>query len=395
MHARPKVPIDLMSMIVDCLSASCLSLFSNTICTIRQYDQYVLFKGQKRVPIPSKDHRDAVELWKERMGLQDIGYESIMRAFVSYGYAQNMVHGVLTEKKRYSNKNLAFEGDAILNAAVAGYLSHMNSHLHMDSDTLVKIAHHIESNATLNVVARELNISSLLMLSDKALSKEGIKFEADAVEALIGVIYERGGLQRAFEFVLQHVLPHAIHSDSGGMAPDPIRHMDEVEKHIIEQYGTTPTYRINRVCDNAWRVGLYVGDELLLTGDGKSIPDATVNTMSRAYHKIKLSVSLAEDVATGDEDDGESELLEDYSLSAEAEDATMKNITSEPLSASKRIGSKKAQKKRKKEMSKKSRTAASKSKSKSSSRKQKQEKQQYSQQQIVDKYMRRLFAHGD
>ena len=106
-----------------------------------------------------------------------------------------------------SNERLEFLGDSILDSMIAEYL--FLRFKKEDEGYLTKVKSKLVSRRTLSMIAREMDISSVMRYS-KGRSINLSTIEGNAFEAIIGAIYLDGGPTAVKKSVISHVLEKYI-----------------------------------------------------------------------------------------------------------------------------------------------------------------------------------------
>ena len=110
-------------------------------------------------------------------------------------------------RKKENNERLEFLGDAVLEVTVSDYLFHQYPN-HAEGK-LTKLRSSLVCEYTLAICARDVSLGKYLLLSkgeDLTGGRERDSILSDAFEALIGAIYLDGGINRAGEFIRNHLL---------------------------------------------------------------------------------------------------------------------------------------------------------------------------------------------
>lgn len=187
------------------------------------------------------------------------------------------------------NERLEFLGDAVLEIVVTEFL-YINFQETPEGD-LTNWRASLVNAKMLYEVAAELGIEDYLYLSkgearDK--NKKSRQFIlADAVEAIIGALYLDQGMEVAKEFILKNVVSKLDNILKNQAYLDPKSHFQEKAQ---EDRGITPHYEILDEVgpDHAkiFTVGLYLGEELIATGQGSSKQEAQVEAAANGLKKM-------------------------------------------------------------------------------------------------------------
>jgi len=187
------------------------------------------------------------------------------------------------------NERLEFLGDAVLEIVVTEflYLNFVNT----PEGDLTNWRASLVNSRMLYEVACELELEDCLYLSkgearDK--NKKSRQFIlANAVEALIGAIYLDQGLEVAKKFILKNIVSKLDDILKNQSYLDPKSRFQEKAQGVR---GVTPHYEIidEQGPDHAknFTVGLYIGDELIVTGQGSSKQEAQVDAAAKGIRKM-------------------------------------------------------------------------------------------------------------
>lgn len=143
---------------------------------------------------------------------------------------------------KINNERLEFLGDSILGAVCATAL--YQKYPEKSEGDLAKIKAVVVSEDILSVVARELQIDSMLLLGrGEELSGGRTKkaILADALEALIGALYLDSGYKAAFAFVSRYISPEIDRVADTGYHRDYKSLLQEFCQHYFRAY---PVYRM-------------------------------------------------------------------------------------------------------------------------------------------------------
>lgn len=190
-------------------------------------------------------------------------------------YQQVFVHrSYLNEHRSFPlphNERLEFLGDAVLELVVTDYLyknyDNPEGELTAWRAALVK-------GEMLSKISREIGMEDHLLMSKGEKKSQGRSRDyllANAFEALIGAIYLDQGYEAARVFIdknlivhLDNVLENQLYIDS----------KSNLQEKTQDEKGITPRYEVLEEegpdHDKNFIVGVYLGDELLAKGEGRS-----------------------------------------------------------------------------------------------------------------------------
>jgi ribonuclease-3 len=186
------------------------------------------------------------------------------------------------------NERLEFLGDAVLELVVTEYLYQRYPN---PEGELTNWRAALVNAIMLSSIASELGLDDYLYLSRGEAKDNGGKARqyilANAIEAVIGAIYLDQGNEVTSKFIHQHVLCKLPSVLEHKLYLDPKSRFQELSQ---DQLGVTPHYVVldEHGPDHAkeFRVGLYVGEELVAEGNGSSKQEAQV-AAAEAGLKIK------------------------------------------------------------------------------------------------------------
>jgi len=182
------------------------------------------------------------------------------------------------------NERLEFLGDAVLELVVTEYL-YLNYPNPEGELTNWRAA--LVNARTLADIAQNLNLGEYLYLSrGEAKDSSGKARQyilANALESLIGAIYLDLGMDAAKEFITKNILSRLSNVLTNHLYLDPKSKFQEIAQ---EKVGVTPHYLVLDEAgpDHAkiFRVGLYLGDEMVAEGQGSSKQEAQVDAAEKA-----------------------------------------------------------------------------------------------------------------
>ncbi len=202
---------------------------------------------------------------------------------------QAMVHrSYLNENPGFElgqNERLEFLGDAVLELVVTDYLYHTFPESTEGEMTSWRAS--LVNSKMLASIAQELDIEPLLYLSRGEAKDAGSKGRqyilTNALEALIGAIYLDQGYKPVEKFILSYIIPQLVSVFEKRLDVDPKSHFQEIAQ---EQARVTPHYDVleEKGPDHAkwFKVGVFLGSELVAAGEGSSKQEAQVQAAENA-----------------------------------------------------------------------------------------------------------------
>jgi len=207
---------------------------------------------------------------EKRIGIAFKNEDLLLRAVTHRSY--------LNEHRRENlkhNEQLEFLGDAVLELVVTNYLVNNFSDKNEGELTLMRTS--VVCGDTAYKVSESIGLSEFLLLSkgeardDNSRAKKLIL--ANAFEALVGAVYLDQGYSVAEKFV-NNLLISKIEGNVRNLKDSKSELMEKVQAAM----GQTPTYRTLEETgpdhNKHFVAGVYVGENLLAKGQGKSKKEA-------------------------------------------------------------------------------------------------------------------------
>lgn len=174
------------------------------------------------------------------------------------------------------NERLEFLGDAVLELAVTEYL--FKKYPDNPEGELTSYRSALVNTSTLSTVATGLGMNDFLLLSRGEAKDTGRARQyllANTFEALTGALYLDQGYAIAQHFIAQNIFPLTDDIVSQKLFQDAKSHFQEKAQ---EKVSITPSYRSLKEegpdHDKQFTVGLFLDEELIATGEGKSKQEA-------------------------------------------------------------------------------------------------------------------------
>jgi ribonuclease-3 len=201
----------------------------------------------------------------------------VHRSYINENKASGLSH----------NERLEFLGDAVLELVITDFL--YKKYTDKAEGELTAYRSALVNADTCADIATKLGMGQYLLLS-KGESKDTGRARqyilANALEALIGAIYLDQGLESAHEFINKNFIPMIDEIISKGS------HVDSkslFQEKAQEFEGVTPAYKTIKETgpdhEKKFTVGVYLGKDLIATGEGKSKQDAEQSAAKEALVK--------------------------------------------------------------------------------------------------------------
>lgn len=182
------------------------------------------------------------------------------------------------------NERLEFLGDAVLELVITDYL--YKKYTEKAEGELTAYRSALVNADTCAGIAIDLNMGEYLLLSkgeSKDVGRARQYILANALEALIGAIYLDQGYDSAKNFIEQNFTPKIEDIIS---AKSFIDSKSLFQEKAQEFDGVTPSYKTIKEAgpdhEKKFTVGVYVGKDLMATGEGESKQEAEQNAAKEA-----------------------------------------------------------------------------------------------------------------
>lgn len=205
--------------------------------------------------------------------------ELLKQAFVHRSY--------INENKQSGfshNERLEFLGDAVLELVITDYL--YKKYTEKAEGELTAYRSALVNADTCAGIAIDLNMGEYLLLSkgeSKDVGRARQYILANALEALIGAIYLDQGYDSAKNFIEKNFTPKI---DNIISAKSFIDSKSLFQEKAQEFDGVTPSYKTIKEAgpdhEKKFTVGVYVGKDLMATGEGESKQEAEQNAAREA-----------------------------------------------------------------------------------------------------------------
>ena len=208
---------------------------------------------------------------EKKIGVTFKNMDILIQAFVHRSYLNEHRDFPLAQ-----NERLEFLGDAVVELIVTEYLF---SEFGNPEGELTNWRAALVNAKTLASIAYELGMEPYLFLSHGESKDAGTKARdyimANTMEAVTGAIYVDQGYDAAKGFIMRSVLPKLPYILENGLYMDAKSRFQESAQELA---GVTPSYKVlgESGPDHAktFKVGVYLGKELIATGEGMSKQEA-------------------------------------------------------------------------------------------------------------------------
>ncbi len=185
------------------------------------------------------------------------------------------------------NERLEFLGDAVLELVITDYL--YNKYPEKDEGDLTAYRSALVNSNTLSDAAEKIGLNPFLLLSKGEAKDTGRARQfilANTFEALVGAIYIDQGYDKAVSFIASNLF------DLIDEIVEKNKYIDSKSKFqedAQERVGITPSYKLVKETgpdhNKIFTVGVYLRDDLVVTGDGKSKQEAEQAAAEKALQQ--------------------------------------------------------------------------------------------------------------
>lgn len=223
-------------------------------------------------------------LFEEKTGIKFKNKELLKQAFVHRSYLNENV-GLNIDH----NERLEFLGDAVLELVVTDFLYKKYEDKNEGDLTAYRSA--LVNANIISEIASNLGMNEFLLLSKgekKDTGKARQYILANTYESYVGAVYLDLGYDIARNFITETLLPQTDRIVNNNLWRDA---KSLVQEKAQEYFAQTPAYKVIKESgpdhDKKFNIGIYFGDELVATGEGKSKQEAEQQAAKNALVKNK------------------------------------------------------------------------------------------------------------
>ncbi|MFO0718834.1 MAG: ribonuclease III [Candidatus Paceibacterota bacterium] len=220
--------------------------------------------------------------FEEKAGVKFNDKNLLKQAFVHRSYINENKESGLEH-----NERLEFLGDAVLELVITDYLYKQYPDKNEGQMTSYRSA--LVNATTCAEVATALDINDFLLLSKGEMKDTGRARQyilANTLEAIIGAIYLDQGYEIAKEFIYKNISPLI---DGIILKGSWIDSKSLFQEKAQEMESVTPAYKTIKETgpdhDKRFMVGVYLGKELVASGEGESKQDAEQEAARKGLEK--------------------------------------------------------------------------------------------------------------
>ncbi|MDD5152415.1 MAG: ribonuclease III [Candidatus Pacebacteria bacterium] len=218
--------------------------------------------------------------FEEKIGVTFKDKSVLKEAFTHRSYINET-----RERNLSHNERLEFLGDAVVELSVTNFL--YKKYKDATEGDLTSYRAALVNAVTLGGLAIEMGMEDYLLLSKGEAKDKGTKARevilANAFEALVGAIYLDQGYDVADAFLVRHLLGKTEEIVKKELWRDAKSFFQEEAQDYV---GITPQYRVlydvGPDHDKQFVVGVYLDEELVGKGEGKSKQEAEQNAAAKA-----------------------------------------------------------------------------------------------------------------
>lgn len=206
----------------------------------------------------------------------------IHRSYLNENRGSNLEH----------NERLEFLGDAVLELVITDYL--YKKYPDKDEGSLTAYRSSLVNSVTISAAAEKIDMNSFLLLSKGEAKDTGRARQfilANTFEAYVGAIYLDQGYDAAQGFISRQLF---------GLIDDIVASRGFIDSKSLfqeqsqERTGITPSYKLMKETgpdhNKVFTVGVFLKDDLVVTGEGKSKQEAEQVAAEKALELKKWVV---------------------------------------------------------------------------------------------------------
>jgi ribonuclease-3 len=231
-----------------------------------------------------KHNEKYFESFEEKIGFTFSNKNLLKQAFIHRSYLNENPSESLSH-----NERLEFLGDAVLELVITEYL--YAKYPQKDEGDLTALRAALVNANSLSLVGSELGMDDYLLLSKgetKGAGRARHYIIANTFEALVGALYLDAGYDTARAFIQKFLTPQVDSIIKNRTWQDA---KSLFQERAQDEVGVTPSYAVlNEVGpdhDKVFTVGVYLGDEKIAEGSGRSKQEAEQDSARNALTKKK------------------------------------------------------------------------------------------------------------
>jgi ribonuclease-3 len=181
-------------------------------------------------------------------------------------------------------------GDSILSFVVSSSIYLANPDI--KEGDLTSLRSVLTNTQTLYLVSDTLGLGSLLKMSrgeEEGGGRSNKTILANTYEAVVGALFLDGGIEKARDFITVTILDNQSEFVGTQGLKDP---KSKLQEYMQEKYRVSPDYRILEEQgpdhDKIYTSGVYLNDELVSNGSGRSKQDAEKDAAQKALEAFNV-----------------------------------------------------------------------------------------------------------
>jgi len=188
----------------------------------------------------------------------------------------------IKDLRKYSNAELAIEGESILNTYITMYLLKATDR---SEGELVELQKLLNSKQALEYAVKTLNFENLVQISSKDALLIADAAKIDALYALIAVVKDSIGLYKAFSFIETVILPQLLAYAKTQAKVRPVNFMVSLDKLAKYVEKSVPKYKLLSK-KPVFSMGVYIHNKLQGVGYGATEIDAQRDAAAAGYFEL-------------------------------------------------------------------------------------------------------------
>ena len=193
------------------------------------------------------------------------------------------------EHKLRDNERLEFMGDAVLQLWVSDKLFRLDPPL--DEGRMTTFRAQLVCEEALAIYARQLQLNSFLKLGvgeEKTGGRERDSIIADMFEAMLGALYEDGGMAPIDNILTEVIMPHLSHPEE----PIIVDYKTKLQEYVQSDSRKTVTYEVINTTGPSnkpeFEVQVKLEGIILGTGKGNSKKKAEKKAAQNSFEKMVM-----------------------------------------------------------------------------------------------------------
>lgn len=191
---------------------------------------------------------------------------------------------------KHSNERLEFLGDSVLSLLVSTEL--YNRFPTYPEGKLTSIRSLLVKARTLAQIGQEIGLGQHLLMSkgeERSGGRKNMSLLADTFEATLGALYLDQGLDSVRSFLQKFLFPLIPQVEQ---KEDLLDYKSTLQEIIQEKNKISPVYKVLSELgpdhDKTFKIGVYIGNQLLALGQGKSKQEGQQQAAKVALEDLKI-----------------------------------------------------------------------------------------------------------